>query len=496
MSLYGENYNEYTETNSESQKARIDSAINNAKEGTLDTEEWQKELETFKSEIDDLQTKILSGTKVDFKTPDSINHFYRLDGDKIIFQIDQVRSYLSDVLKRLQWMKVQKFWEVSKEKNFTWTILAIQIALKAMSVDPKNPKEYNIWEINWEYNDITKEAIKKFQLDQKIGNDWKPWKLTIEKLIAAIDNLTNNKKIEQKEYESLKKDVSNIVEESIVFSSTQWVFLNQSKEALTIYIMEWKLNTWKSELYESMLNNLANNPFNWKLKYLLQNSDKSLKDNVQRIKFQENRQRMALQRNLNINQNSKETIQESPTSISEDIFQELLAMEWWQWYVAQVHKKFWENFATWPYGMVYKHIDSQGNLLKKPIPFKEWERMTKQWALDNAKAYYNKKAREWAKNLKDAWCNYNQDQLDALVSASWWTVKSYERLKNFVLSHWNNLKEVFEFLKTFARRDSKWNLLGWLIARRNLEANWFMWNTEKSYGEYQNDYFQQRKKSA
>ncbi|MBO7505607.1 hypothetical protein J6T66_05855 [bacterium] len=45
-------------------------------------------------------------------------------------------------------MKVQKFSEVSKEKNFTGTILAIQIALKAMSADPKNPKNYNIPEFN------------------------------------------------------------------------------------------------------------------------------------------------------------------------------------------------------------------------------------------------------------------------------------------------------------------------------------------------------------
>jgi GH24 family phage-related lysozyme (muramidase) len=171
-------------------------------------------------------------------------------------------------------------------------------------------------------------------------------------------------------------------------------------------------------------------------------------------------------------------------------------MEWWQWYTAQVHKKYWENFATWPYGMVYKHIDNNGNLLKRPVPFKEWERTSQKWALDNAKAYYNKKAAERSKNLKAAWCKYNQNQLDALVSASWWTVKSYERLKNFVISHWNNLKEVFEFLKTFARRDSKWNLLWWLIARRNLEADYFMWDTEKTYRDYQREYQLQKKKKA
>ena len=479
MKAINENYNEYVESNYESLQSEIDTAIDYAK-----------------SDLNDLQAQILGWAKVDFKTPDSINNFYRLEWNNIVFQIDQVRSYLADVLKRLQGMKVQKFSEVSKEKNFKWTILAIQIALKAMSRDPKNPKDYNVWNINWEYNDTTKEAIKRFQSDQKIDNDWKPWKWTIEKILTAIDNLIDNKKAEQIEFETLKKDVSNIIEESVVFSPSLWLFWKQNKDSLTIYVMEWNLNTWKNELYESQLSNLSNNPFSWKLKYLLQNSDKPLKDNIQSIKEQENRQRIAMQQRLNIHDNSVETNEELPTTISEDIFQQLLTMEWWQWYTAQVHKKYWENFATWPYGMVYKHIDNNGNLLKRPVPFKEWERTSQKWALDNAKAYYNKKAAERSKNLKAAWCKYNQNQLDALVSASWWTVKSYERLKNFVISHWNNLKEVFEFLKTFARRDSKWNLLWWLIARRNLEADYFMWDTEKTYRDYQREYQLQKKKKA
>ena len=479
MKAINENYNEYVESNYESLQSEIDTAIDYAK-----------------SDLNDLQAQILGWAKVDFKTPDSINNFYRLEWNNIVFQIDQVRSYLADVLKRLQGMKVQKFSEVSKEKNFKWTILAIQIALKAMSRDPKNPKDYDVWNINWEYNDTTKEAIKRFQSDQKIDNDWKPWKWTIEKILTAIDNLIDNKKAEQIEFETLKKDVSNIIEESVVFSPSLWLFWKQNKDSLTIYVMEWNLNTWKNELYESQLSNLSNNPFSWKLKYLLQNSDKPLKDNIQSIKEQENRQRIAMQQRLNIHDNSVETNEELPTTISEDIFQQLLTMEWWQWYTAQVHKKYWENFATWPYGMVYKHIDNNGNLLKRPVPFKEWERTSQKWALDNAKAYYNKKAAERSKNLKAAWCKYNQNQLDALVSASWWTVKSYERLKNFVISHWNNLKEVFEFLKTFARRDSKWNLLWWLIARRNLEADYFMWDTEKTYRDYQREYQLQKKKKA
>lgn len=499
MPTFKENYNEYTEELSKSSQSEIDSAINYAKEDDIDAEktaEQEKEIASFMTEVNELQTKMLSWIKVDFKTPDSINHFYRIEENKIIFQIDQVKSYLEDVYKRLSWMKKQKFWEISKEKNFTWTILAIQIALKAMSTDPKNPKDYNIWEINWEYNNITKEAIKLFQTDEHIDNDWKPWKWTIEKLLNAINILIDNKKAEQQEYETLKKDVSNVISESIAINPLSWFYTNSIKEALTIYIVEWNINSWKNPEFESQLINLSNNALNRKLQYLLENSDKSIADNISVIKSRENQERLAMQQRLNIHDSSVENIQDFPTTISENMFQQLLSMEGWQWYTAIVHKKYGENFATWPYGMVYKHIDKNWSLLKNPIPFKSWERTSQEWALDNAKAYYNKKAAERSKNLKAAWCNYNQNQLDALVSASWWTVKSYERLKNFVISHWNNLKEVFEFLKTFARRDSKWNLLGWLISRRNLEADYFMWDTEKTYRDYQREYQQGKKKKA
>ena len=88
----------------------------------------------------------------------------------------------------------------------------------------------------------------------------------------------------------------------------------------------------------------------------------------------------------------KEKLQEWWNTISERMFQELLQMEGSQNFVAKTHKsKYWENFVTWPYGMVYKHIDSKWNLLNKPVPFKNWERVSKERAEKNARAYYNKK---------------------------------------------------------------------------------------------------------
>jgi hypothetical protein len=50
--------------------------------------------------------------------------------------------------------------------------------------------------------------------------------------------------------------------------------------------------------------------------------------------------------------------------------------------------------------MVYKHIDENGNLLKNPVSFKEGEHVDKDWAEKNARAYYNKRAKEWADLLR------------------------------------------------------------------------------------------------
>ena len=179
--------------------------------------------------------------------------------------------------------------------------------------------------------------------------------------------------------------------------------------------------------------------------------------------------------------------------ISEEMFQQLLKMEGSQDFVAKSHRKdFWENFVTWPYGMVEKHIDENGKLLKKTLPFKEGERVDKNWAEKNAKAYYDKRAKEWSELLKGRWYEYSQDMLDALVSASWWTTKSVTRLKNFVLSHWDDKDAIFNFMSKFATT-AAWNgkTMPGLVIRREFEANWFKWNKEP-LSDYQKRYYQDR----
>jgi len=74
---------------------------------------------------------------------------------------------------------------------------------------------------------------------------------------------------------------------------------------------------------------------------------------------------------------------------------------------ATTEKSFVESFTTGPYGMVYKYIDEKGNLLNKPVAFKEGETVSKEWAEKNAKAYYDKQAKEWKELLKDK--NVTQD---------------------------------------------------------------------------------------
>ena len=191
-------------------------------------------------------------------------------------------------------------------------------------------------------------------------------------------------------------------------------------------------------------------------------------------------------KNDKITQNeSQETWEKWGDKISDEMFQQLLTMEGSQNFVAKSHsKKFGEKFVTWPYGMVYKHIDSQGNLLKKPTPFQEWEKVSQERAQKNAKALYDKRAKEWKELLDTKWYSYTQCMLDSLVSTCWWTSKSQKTLKDYVLSHRNNKSAVVDFIgkhATTAAGNGK--VMRGLVRRRKFEANWFNWNKQpfKSY---------------
>ena len=274
MAGVNENYNEYVELRNESVREDIDRAV-------------------IRASLDNLESSILS-KKHDFKTPDSINHLYRLEWWRPVFQLDNVKNYLDDVYKRLSWMKTQNFWEISKENNFTWIILAIQIALKAMGSNPKNPKKYVIGKINGEYNEDTKNAIKQFQTVCKLTwKDWKPWKETIWRIVKELGILINNRRLEKTEQEVLKTDVTNIIEEAISLDASPWIYTKDLKEIMVNYIINWGLNAAgrgmveRNNMIEFQLNNLSKNPDGWKLKYLLEHVSEPLKVSIKKIKEME-----------------------------------------------------------------------------------------------------------------------------------------------------------------------------------------------------------------
>ena len=172
--------------------------------------------------------------------------------------------------------------------------------------------------------------------------------------------------------------------------------------------------------------------------------------------------------------------------VSEDMFQQLLQMEGANGFVAQIQSKdFWEKFPTWPYGQVYKYIDKNWNPLGKAVPFKNWERVTKEWALKNARTRYDTCAKEWKEALDKRHLDYNQNELDSLVSASWGTIASRRRLESYVFSNWSNKDSVSKFMSTFATT-AAWNgkVMPGLVSRRKFESNRFKW-IKRPYSYYQ-----------
>lgn len=268
-------YDEYIESNSVSDVGEIENAKTIAKLDCVKNNlEKQVEKET-KVQTESLRKGILETKgKVDFTTPDSINHFYRIEWWKPVFQLNKVKEYLEAVFARLSRMKNQKFWDISKENNFTWTILAVQIALKAMESDPKNSKKYGIGKINGKYDD-TIDAIKQFQSGQNMRDvDGKPWKNTIKAIIKSLENLINNRK----EYDKIK----NIVKSNITWKI--WILDPDSKsEEITDYIIKW--NLWSNLDFdlEKQINDLTDEikyPLNDDLRKLIEEYKEKGKLNI------------------------------------------------------------------------------------------------------------------------------------------------------------------------------------------------------------------------
>jgi len=196
---------------------------------------------------------------------------------------------------------------------------------------------------------------------------------------------------------------------------------------------------------------------------------------------------LLLQQVIN-NKESKEKNIPLPCKISGTMFIQLKDMEGDQNFVAKKHKaKFWEDFVTGPYGMTLKWIDKNGKVLKTPVPFKDWESVSREWAEKNARYFYDKKAKEVSDFFTVNWLIYNQNQLDSIVSIlSNVTAKSAWRLKEFLLSNRKTwLNEIYNYISNFAVKSKNWKKQRGLEARRLFEANWFS-GVINSIGYYQN----------
>ena len=207
-----------------------------------------------------------------------LDDFYSIDEkNNVTYHIDKVASYLSIIYDRINnTAMLKKYSEQKKEKIFDGTILAIQIALQSI-----NPK-YDVGTINWVLNDETIAAIKNFQTDKALRwKDWKPWRETIWKILEALNDDLNQK---EKENESMKNDVRLIVDESVKRDLFPWTFNDKIKNSIVDYILDWNINSWKDNTIEIWIRNLSSTEKNREIKYLVDNTDKPLKENIEKIK--------------------------------------------------------------------------------------------------------------------------------------------------------------------------------------------------------------------
>lgn len=274
--------------------------------------------------------------------------------------------------------------------------------------------------------------------------------------IETKENLPLNKSISPEILQDTEKSLSNVEKETrINFFKKAW---NRIKNLFSSKEEQWQPNLLNNELSKNQ-GNTSSTPEN-----MVDTKNKGIGEKA------------------NTNKESQETAKTWSDKISNEMFEQLLKMEGKHkqgnnTLVAKTGKQFWEKFTTWPFGMVYKHIDNEGNLLKKAVPFKEWEEVTEEWGRKNAKACYDKRAKEIKEAFNKKWYKLSQDQLDALTSTCGWTSKSRKNCLNYVLDNWNDQKKVVSYISTHSTT-AAWNgkVQPGLVYRRKFEADWFVWN--------------------
>lgn len=167
----------------------------------FDSQEARKVVDNVKNELNSLKEIVAKNPWKKWWETNSLenalkligpeNWFYKIEANnKVTFNLDKVSSYLSVIYNRILkpgWPK--KYINQKNEKVFNWTILAVQIALEAINSKDSSNKKYDVWVINWQLNQQTISALKKFQKDFLWVNemDWKPWKKTLWKLLWVLN---------------------------------------------------------------------------------------------------------------------------------------------------------------------------------------------------------------------------------------------------------------------------------------------------------------------
>lgn len=464
-----EKFNEYSESKTESMETEIKEAIRIAK---IDEEKIYSSILWWKT--------------------DAINNFYKIDWekwDKIVFNLNHVKDYLNDVFQRLSWMKKQKFWIISQENNFKWTILAIQIALKAI-----DSNKYNI-QINGMYDDATKNIINLFQTTSQLKfRDWKPWKETIWKIIENLNKVIAEKEAKEKEQELLKNKIKEIIENSFKTNAEAWLlYSSQLVESMTKYIYESKLWTKENEELENDIKILSGWAFNWILKYLVEHPEEPI---TEAIKQAEQKQKEIDEKNQHkLESNPEQTNEDNPNNTKKETKSNntWTKKEWWNENDKQKFKNYpwdlsnypynWWKFNTYTYWNNLtegqkKEIDSHLKKAKSPLTVEMFQKASIQTKvpIEFILAFCQNDSTYWtiwdrAKRTKNPWNVGNKNN---------WSNTYYKTRSEWVIACWKHIQQLInKYYTFFGKLPTIWELATW-IWPNNKRFHW-VYMTNKNW---------------
>ena len=168
--------------------------------------------------------------------------------EKVVFNMDVIEEYLEELYKRLSAKWAPWYKEMSNEKIFWATVLAIQIALESIWRPVPQIWKYDIWVISGKLDEQTRKVIEEFQSAHKwLTVDGKPWKATIK---AILDELKN----------PIAVPVSPIPNERINIPKVEELGAPALKRAFEWYTM-WENLTWsQKELIKNRLESQFKSP--------------------------------------------------------------------------------------------------------------------------------------------------------------------------------------------------------------------------------------------